>query len=215
VRLVAESFAWPFRGAWRGVWAIGLATVLLLPLLFIPLLGYAIAAVRAAERDPSTGPPAWRISDRLIADGAWVFLALLVTWIPFAFLVNSLAPTLRSVTPGEPFTHLIALLIAALPWGIVALLLLPHATARFAASGKRSDMFNAAAAIRGVRSDFATWNVVVAAIVTAWAIGVACVGLLCVGIVPGVFYAILVSAHATAALHHDEAQGAHPDLPPG
>ena len=197
------------------MWAIGLATVLFLPLLFIPLLGYAIAAVRAAERDPSTGPPPWRISDRLIADGAWVFLALLVTWIPFAFLVNAIALTLRSVTPGEPFTHLIALLIAALPWGIVALLLLPHATARFAASGNRSDMFNAAAAIRAVRSDFATWNVVVAAIVTAWAIGVACVGLLCVGIVPGVFYAILVSAHATAALHHDEAQGAHPDLPPG
>jgi len=197
------------------VWAIGLATVLLLPLLFIPLLGYAIAAVRAAEQDPSTGPPAWRISDRLIADGAWVFLALLVTWIPFAFLVNSLALTLRSVTRGEPFTHLIALLIAALPWGIVALLLLPHATANFAASGKRSDMFNAAAAIRGVRSDFATWNVVVAAIVTAWAIGVACVGLLCVGIVPGVFYAILVSAHAAAALHHHEGQASRPGLPAG
>jgi hypothetical protein len=27
------------------------------------------------------------------------------------------------------------------------------------------------------------------------------VGLLCVGVVPGVFYAILVSAHAAAALH--------------
>jgi Protein of unknown function (DUF4013) len=191
------------------VWAVGLVTVLLLPLLFIPLLGYAVAATRAAEQDPSAGPPAWRLSDRLISDGAWVFLALLVTWIPFAVLVNWLAAGVRSVTPGEPFTHLIALLIGALPWGAVALLLLPHATARFAASGKRSDMFDAAAAIRGVRGDFATWNVVVAAIVTAWAIGIACVGLACVGIVPGVFYAILVSAHATAALH-GQSPGTHP-----
>jgi Protein of unknown function (DUF4013) len=182
-------------------------SVLLLPILFIPLLGYAVEATRTAEQDPSAGPPPWRLSDRLIADGAWVFLALLVTWTPFTFLVNSVALTLRSVTQGEPFTHLIALLVAALPWGIVALLLLPHATARFAASGKRSDMFNAAAAMRGVRSDFATWNVVVAAIVTAWAIGLACAGLLCVGIVPGVFYAILVSAHAAATLH--PAEGPH------
>ena len=35
----------------------------------------------------------------------------------------------------------------------------------------------------------------------AGAVGVACVGLLCVGIVPGIFYAILVSAHASAALN--------------
>lgn len=212
MRLVAESFAWPFRGSWWRVWAIGLIAVLLLPLFFIPLLGYALAATRAAEQDPAAGPPPWRISDRLIKEGAWVFLAILATMAPFAFVVNSLAATLRGVTQGEPFTHVIALLIVALPWGFVALLLLPHATAAFAASGKRSDMFNVSAAIRGVRRDFATWNVVVAAIVTAWAIGLACVGLLCVGIVPGVFYAILVSAHATAALH---GQGSRQGSPPG
>jgi hypothetical protein len=39
-----------------------------------------------------------------------------------------------------------------------------------------------------------------AAIVTGWLVGLACAGLLCIGIVPGIFYAILVSAHATAAL---------------
>ena len=78
---------------------------------------------------------------------------------------------------------------------------MPHATARFAQSGRVADLFDLAASIRGVRRDFATWNVVAAAIVTGWAIGLACVGLLCIGLVPGLFYAILVSAHASAALH--------------
>jgi hypothetical protein len=61
-------------------------------------------------------------------------------------------------------------------------------------------MFNFPKAVRGVVRDFATWNLAAAAIVTAWALGLACVGLLCIGIVPGVLYAILVSAHASAAL---------------
>jgi hypothetical protein len=56
-----------------------------------------------------------------------------------------------------------------------------------------------------VRRDFTTWNLAAAAMVTGWAIGLACVGLLCLGIVPGVFYAILVSAHASAALQNEAA----------
>jgi len=40
----------------------------------------------------------------------------------------------------------------------------------------------------------------VVAIVTAWAIGLSGVGLALVGLVPGVLYAMLVSAHATASL---------------
>jgi len=81
------------------------------------------------------------------------------------------------------------------------LLLMPHATNRFALSGRPVDLFDFPAALQGVTRDFATWNLAAAAIVTAWALGVACIGLLCVGIVPGIFYAILVSAHASAALH--------------
>jgi hypothetical protein len=95
----------------------------------------------------------------------------------------------------------IAVLLLALPWGLLALLHMPHATAAFAATGNPRDMLDLARAVRGVRHDFATWNMVAAAIVTGWAVGLACAGLLCVGIVPGVFYAILVSAHAAAALH--------------
>jgi hypothetical protein len=62
-------------------------------------------------------------------------------------------------------------------------------------------MFDYPGAIRGVFRDFATWNLSAAAIVTAWAVGLACAGLLCLGVVPGIFYAILVSAYASAALH--------------
>lgn len=93
-----------------------------------------------------------------------------------------------------------AALIVALPWGLVMLLLIPHAVARFAATGSVRDLFDFPSSLRGVRRDFATWNLVIAAIVTAWAIGLACSALFCIGLAPGTLYAILVSAHATASL---------------
>jgi len=172
--------------------------VLFLPLLFIPLLGYAVAATRAAETDPSQGPPRFRLSARLLSDGLWTSLAVMLIALPFALAWNPLASALRGL--GEPNAHVIAFLALALPWGLVSLLLMPHSAAAFAATGSPRDMFNFAAAVRRLRRDFMTWNVVAAAIVTGWAIGLACAGLLCAGIVPGVFYAILVSAHAAAAL---------------
>ena len=119
---------------------------------------------------------------------------------PFALVLNPLAAALHRAGLGEPFPHVFALLVLALPWGIVALVLLPFATATFAATGKPSGMFDVPASLRRFRRDFTTWNVAAAAMVTAWAIAAACVGVLCVGLVPGVFYAILVSAHAAAAL---------------
>jgi hypothetical protein len=215
VKLVAESFAWPFRGAWRSRWAIGLVVVLFLPLLFVVLLGYAIEATRAAEDAPAQGPPAWRLSGRLLADGLWASLAVLLVAAPFLIAFNPLAQALFDAhiwTAGDPtlarfYAHVLAAIVLALPWGLLSLLVMPHATARFAAGGRSSDLFNFAAAVRGVAGDFATWNVVAAAIVTGWAVGIACAGLLCVGLVPGIFYAILVSAHATATLHR---KGSHP-----
>lgn len=182
--------------------------VLLLPILFIPLLGYAIEATRAAESDDSKGPPAWHLSGGLLADGFWTSLAVALLAAPFLIAFNPLANLLHGV--GAPhsedaalsdvFAHVLAALALALPLGLLLLLLMPHATARYASSHRPSDLFNFPAAIRGVRDDFATWNVAAAAIVTAWAVGIACVGLLCIGIVPGIFYAILVSAHAAATL---------------
>ena len=209
MRLVAESFGWPFRGRWLERWLVGLLLVLFLPLLFIPLLGYAVAATRAAEEDPLSGPPPWRVSARLIADGFWTSLAVLLSLLPFALLLNPLSIALSKARVwtssdaalADIHTHLLALLILALPWGLLVLLVMPHATARFAMSGKPTDLFNYGGASRGVAGDFATWNVAAAAIVTGWALGLACAGLLCIGIVPGIFYAILVSAHAAAALN--------------
>jgi hypothetical protein len=200
VRLVAGSFGWPFRGRNLATWVGGLVAVLLLPLLFVPLLGYAVAATRSVERDPAQGPPPWSLTARLLTDGLWVALAIALTLVPFAVLWSPLALLLSKGV--EPLTaRVLAVLLLALPWGLLALLHMPHATAAFAASGDPRDMLDLAGAVRGVRRDFARWNMVAAAIVTGWAVGLACAGLLCVGVVPGVFYAILVSAHAAGALH--------------
>jgi len=169
--------------------------VVLLPLLFIPLLGYAIAATRSTE------PPPWVLSLRLLSDGAWTALVIGLVALPFVLAYMWLQPPRYG--PVAAVVIVFGLLLA---WGLVALLFLPHATAAFAATGDPRDLFNFIGSARKVGADFSTWNVVVAAMVTAWAIGIACVGLLCAGIVPGVVYAILVSAHAAAALQ-GEGQG--------
>ena len=208
LNLVADSFSWPFRGRWRSRWAIGIVTVLLLPVLFIPLLGYAVEATRAAAESAAGGPPRWRLNGGLLADGLWLALAILLVTAPFALAALPLSSALSSPALWRSSGSLLevegavtAALIVALPWGITILLLMPHATARFAATRRPADLFDFPTAVRGVGRDFAIWNVVVAAIVTGWAAGLACVGLLGAGVVPGIFYAILVSAHATAALY--------------
>ncbi|HEX2648202.1 MAG TPA: DUF4013 domain-containing protein [Candidatus Dormibacteraeota bacterium] len=192
MQVVADSFAWPFRGEWRRAWLPGLACVLLLPFLFIPLLGYAIEAVRAGQ----AGPPPWRLSRRLFSDGFLTSVVVVISVLPFAvawFFVD-----------GSPVVCVAAFFLLALPWGLLVLLLVPHATARFALTGRPADLFDFAASLRSVRHDFARWNTVAAAMVTGWAVGLACVGLLCVGLVPGVFYAILVSAHAASTLQAED-----------
>lgn len=193
VTWVATSFTWPF-GSRLSTWIGGVMAVLLLPVAFVPLLGYAVAVTRSAAADPFRRPPVWELSSRLVTDGLWAALAIGLTVAPFALAFVALTRVVGGVALVIAFSAL------ALPWGLAALLLLPHGTAAFASSGNPRDLFDFAASMRGVRRDFATWNLVVAAIVTAWAIGLACGGLVLVGILPGSFYAILVSAHATAAL---------------
>jgi Protein of unknown function (DUF4013) len=209
MKVVAQSFSWPFRGDWKSKWIVGLVTVLLLPIAFIPLLGYAIAATREAERESAKGPPRWTLSRRLVYDGFWTAVVVVLFTAPFALLINPLAGWLfdahvfrgSDVPVSQLYDHATAVFALALPWGLLLLVQMPHATARFAHSGNATDLFDLPASIRAVRRDFTTWNLAAAAIVTGWAIGLACVGFVCVGLVPGVFYAILVSAHASAALH--------------
>jgi uncharacterized protein DUF4013 len=198
VKLVAASFAWPFRGAWAGRFAIGTLVALFLPITFILLLGYSVEATRHAEDDPMRPPPPWRLSPRLITDGFWTALAVLLLSAPFAIALNPLASTIRL---SETYAHIVAAMLLALPWGLLLLLFMPHGTSSFAATGRPRDLFDLPVALRRVKRDFATWNLVAAAIVTSWIIAVACVGLLCVGLFPGIFYGILVSAHASATLH--------------
>jgi uncharacterized protein DUF4013 len=208
MKLVAASFSWPFRGEWHSVWLIGVLHLVLLPIAFLPLLGYAVLATRSAAADSSRGLPRWAPSRRLFTDGFWIALAMVLLAAPFALVLGPLTTLIdqahlwRVSDPAlsRVYSTLAAGFTLALPWGIVMLLLMPHATNRFALSGRPADLFDFPAALRGVARDFATWNLAAAAIVTAWALGIACVGLLCIGIVPGVFYALLVSAHASAAL---------------
>lgn len=209
MQVVADSFSWPFRGDWKSTWLPSFLAVLLLPIAFIPLLGYSIAATRTAESDPSAGPPKWKLSTRLISDGFWTSLAVIVLTAPFLLLINPFAQRLydahlwhvTDVPLSQLYAHVVAAFILALPWGLVLLLHMPHATARFARTGNPQDYVDFPRSISAVKNDFATWNLAAAAIVTGWAIGLACVGLFCIGLVPGIFYAILVSAHASAALH--------------
>ncbi len=203
---VADSFSWPFRGRWRQPWLMGVITLLFLPLTFVVVLGYAVEATREATERPRDGPPPLR----LYPGGLWVTIALVLLSAPFAGVGYFLAGALHSPGLWQSTGTLLdvesvtaAALILALPWGIVVLLLMPHATARYAASRRARDLFDFASSLRSVRREFPEWNVTVAAIVTAWAIGLACSAVLCVGVVPGVFYAILVSAHATAALNSE------------
>jgi hypothetical protein len=182
--------------------------VVLLPIAFIPLLGYAVAATRAAAVNPAAGLPPWGLSRRLLADGFWIALAVTLVAAPFALALGPLSTLIDTAAPwrvSDPnlshfYSELVAIFILALPWGLVMLLLMPHSANRFASSGRPADLFDVPTTLRSVGHDFATWNLAAAAIVTAWALGVACIGLLCIGVVPGIFYAILVSAHATAAL---------------
>jgi hypothetical protein len=214
MKFVADSFSWPAQGDWKSSWLPGLIAVLLFPITFIPLLGYAIAATRAAETDAAAGPPRWTLSFRLLSDGFWTALVIALLTAPFALVLNPLASFLfdhhighvNDAAQSQLYAHVVAAFVLALPWGLLLLLVMPHATARFAHTGNAKDLFDFPAAIRGVIRDFSTWNLAAAAMVTGWAVGLAAVGLLCVGLVPGVFYAILVSAHASAALHD---QGAH------
>src|SRR5258708_28038305 len=208
MKVVAQSFSWPFRGQWKSKWIVGLLTVLFLPIAFIPLLGYAIAATRQAEPDASTGSRGWRLSGRLLSDGFWAALVMALLTAPFVLFVSPLAGWLFDAhvlrgtdsSISQLYAYTIALFALALPWGLLLLIHMPHATARFAHSARATDLFDLPASIRAVRRDFTTWNLAAAAMVTAWAIGLACIGLLCAGLIPGVFYAILVSAHASAAL---------------
>jgi hypothetical protein len=206
VNRVAGAFTYPFRARATG-WLVGSLLLLVWPLCFIPLLGYAIAAVRASAADPAAAPPVWHVDSRLLRDGAWTALAVALFSVPFvvAWWPLSGALTGRVADTGEPLLDRIYGVVAAglalaVPWGAVLLVQMPPASARFAVAGRARDLFDVAASLRAIRDRYAIWNLAVAGIVTGWVAGLVVGSLCCVGVLPGAFYAILVSAHASAAL---------------
>jgi hypothetical protein len=206
VRQVAAAFSYPLR-AGVGKWVAGSLLVLLWPLAFILLLGYAIAAVRASAADAEAPPPPFGLDARLLHDGAWTALVVGLITLPFAaawWPFSSLFAH-HVFQTGVPFFDRVYALVASglllgLPWGAALLVQMPGASVRFAASGRGRDLFDVAASLRGIRERYAVWNLTVVGIVTAWIVGLLGSALCCVGVLPGVFYAILVSAHASAAL---------------
>ena len=224
MRVVAESFTWPFKGSWGSRFAVGSLLVLLLPVAFIPLLGYYIQRP-PARKEPTIEEKRERgfygFYNRLVGRAIqhrWAVLLLSCVFLllgGLGWLAGAVdGAHLWQVTDralSQVYAGIAATFVLALPWGLLLLLFMPHGTSRFAASGRVRDLFDFPATLRDVRRDFPAWNVVAAAMVTAWVVALACVGLLCVGLLPGAFYAILVSAHASASLQSPTgASGADP-----
>jgi hypothetical protein len=204
-------FLFPFRRGGRASrWLIGSLLVALLPVSFVIVFGYVVRCVRTAAADPFAAPPGWRPGIRLLSDGVWSALQVAVVTAPFALAAWLLADALGRVwhpAGDAAFDRAFALIatgvVAALPWGIAMLMLVPPTLARFALSGRARDLVGVRWALACVRRRYAEWNLAVVAITTGWLLGLVCVAGCGIGVVPGAFYAILVSAHACAALAPD------------
>jgi Protein of unknown function (DUF4013) len=210
-RHVVSSFLYPFRRGGRlSRWLIGVPLVALLPVSFPVVFGYAVACVRAAACDPAAAPPRWRVGRRLLADGAWSALQAAVLTAPFAFMAWLLAAGFAGVwhptgsgSLDAALAWIAAVTIAALPWGVLMLLVVPPTLVRFAVTGRPASLLGLRCVTACVRERYAQWNLVLVGITTAWALGAVGLALAGVGVVAGVFYAILVSAHACASLAPD------------
>jgi hypothetical protein len=202
-RHVIASFLYPFRGDARlRRWLAGVCLTALLPLTFPAVFGCAVACVRTAACDPTAPPPSWSIGRRLLLDGAWAGLQAAVLTAPFALVAWLLSVLVTRIDPQlvPALAWIVAVTVAALPWGVVMLVVVPPTLASFAVTGRPSDLARLGLVVTCVRDRYADWNLVLVGITTAWAlaaVGLAVIGL---GIVPGAFYAILVSAHACSAL---------------
>jgi len=196
-RHVIASFLYPFRGAARlRRWLAGLVLVALLPVTFPVVFGYAVECVRSAACDPAAGPPPWRMRP---GDGAWAALQAAALTAPFAVLAWLLdMPVAALLDPA--LAWVVAVTVAALPWGVVVLVVVPPTLASFAVTGRPADLARIGLIVATVRDRYADWNLVLVAITTAWALAVVGLAVVGVGIVAGAFYAILVSAHACSAL---------------
>ncbi|HEX6547851.1 MAG TPA: DUF4013 domain-containing protein [Candidatus Dormibacteraeota bacterium] len=197
-----ESFTYPFRR--RAPWLAGSLLVLAWPLSFPILLGYALAATRAAAADPRAAPPPLAVTRRTLAEGTLLGLAIAIVSVPFVAMLLAIAVSAERLALPEPYLLVGGACLASLGWAMLALLLLPPNAAVFARTGRARDLLDPVAAGRRVRSRFVVWNVATVVMVTAWLIALASACLCCIGFLPGAFYAMLVSAHAAGSLADPE-----------
>jgi hypothetical protein len=214
-RHVIASFLYPLRrDGWLPRWAAGLLLVAVLPISFPLVFGYAVACIRAAAGDPTAAPPDWRLSGRLLGDGALSAAQSAALTVPFALIAWWLAGALAAVWHpfGDPLldpalSWIGVVTLVALPWGVAMLVVLPPTLARFAVTGRARDLASVGWVVTCVRGRYADWNFVLVAITTAWALAAVGLAVAGVGVVAGAFYAILVSAHACSALASDRTTG--------
>lgn len=204
---VAQSLVYPFRRGALGAWVAGLPLLVFFPVTFLVVLGYAVRAIREAARDPQAPPPSFHLDGRLVHDGFLAALGLALVAIPYAYLTALVAGPIAGRMPADidPIvvraeSLLFGGFLVAIPWGTLVLIAGPPGLAAFAITGRARDLFDVVRAVRLVRDHFTAWNLATVAIVSAWILALAGIGLCCVGLLPGAFYAILVSAHATASL---------------
>ena len=160
-RHVAAAFLFPFRGGRPTVfrWLAGLALVALFPLTFVAVFGYAVACVRAASCDPGGGPPGWLAAGwRMLGDGCWSALQAAAITLPFVALAWALSVEVARLwhPTGDVFVDRALALtvggsVAALPWGVLMLVVVPPTLARFALSGRPADLAQLGAVIACVR----------------------------------------------------------------
>jgi len=210
-RDVTASFLFPFRGRrrlWR--WAVGSLLVAVLPVSFVVVFGYTVGCIRVAAADAAAGPPGWRVRRRLLSDGAWSGLQAAVLTLPFVTLAWLASGELGQAwhPTGDRFVDsanalVVAVAAVALPWGVLMLTAVPPTVARFAMSGRPADLASLTAVVQAIRGRFADWNLVIVTITTSWLLAAAGLAVALIGVVPGAYYAILVSAHACAALSPD------------
>ena len=204
--VAASSLTYPFRPGATRAWLVGVPLAFVCPLGAIPLLGYSVAAARSVAVDGDAALPAWRLDLRLLRDGALLLVLLVVLTAPFGAAVWAASARLASALPvsdallARGYGVLGAGAPLALLWALLTLIVVPPGIRRYVRSGRAADLFDVPASLRLLRGGFWAWNLAGVPIVTAWAIAALAVCAGGLGAPFAAFYAILVSAHASASL---------------